>query len=240
MHWMEQRPSWLVREASHNRQWTITPAQSDDFVSLTLTHWSKKGTVVNTKVAHCRSIAEAHIFAAALDNAGHPAGTKVDDLLTGNGFKEAPDFSYDVQCQVMDTVRNYLPDSYRSMNYQRRWFSSEDLSVFITTSRLSVFPFYCITMRDDGMAQPDTLLVEPRLHRIAPSPYYGPNCATADPVIPTFTIACMAILNKRLELNGSYSTRLDEGQQHGLVDMFAAGYNWPETEPEPLMLGMSR
>ncbi|SMQ85920.1 hypothetical protein SAMN06295905_3215 [Devosia lucknowensis] len=240
-HWLEKRQGWLVRDASHNRRWTITPPGADDFVCLTLTHWTADGVAVDTAVAHCMSVAEAQIFAAALDNAGHPAGTKMDELLSGKGFREAPSFSRDVERQVMDSIRCYLPNVHRDMHFERRWFGSDNLSVFITTSRLSVFPFYCLTMRDDGMAQPDTILVEPRLSRMAQSDYYGQNAATRDPVIPTFTVACLAILSKRLELNGSYAAPLEDGQQYGLIDQFAAGYRWPEPEPEPepLMLGMA-
>jgi hypothetical protein len=243
---LDKRNGWLVREASHNRRWTITPSHSDDFVDLTLTHWGPDGVAIDTKAAHCMSVAEAQVFAAAPDNAGHPAGTKVDELLVGNGFREAPRFSYDVGRRIMDSVRDYLPDERRDMHSERRWFCSSDMSVFITTSRLGVFPFYCLTMDGDGMAQPDTLLVEPRLYRMKPSAYWGKNAATADPVIPTFTVACLAVLRKRLELNGSFSAALRDGQQDGLVDLFAAGHRWPEavpgpapaSEPEPLMLGM--
>jgi len=240
--WSETRQGWLGRDASHGRRWTITSAQSDGFVDLTLTRWTSRHVPVDTTVAHCMSVAEAQVFAAALDNAGHPAGTKTDDLLIDSGFKEAPHFSYEVERRVMDSVRGYSPDVSRNMHYGRRWFGSEDLSVFITTSRLSVFPFYCMTIDENGMAKPDTLLVEPRLLRAAASPYIGQNEETADPVIPTFAVACLAVLNKRHELNGSFAASLDEGQQHGLVDLFAAGYDWPEPEVEAdtLLLGMGR
>lgn len=240
-HWLEKRQGWLVREASHDRQWTITPSASDHYVGLTLTHWTSEGVAVDRAVAQCMSVAEAQIFAAALDYAGHPVGTKFDELLVGKGFKEAPSFSRDVERQVMDGVRSNSPDGHRYMHHDRRWFGSEDLSVFITTSRMSVFPFYCMTLREDRMAQPDTLLVEPRIFRMAPAAYYGGNAGTADPIIPTFTVACLAILSKRLELNGSYAARLEDGQQYGLIDQFAAGYRWPEPEPEPepFMLGMA-
>lgn len=240
MHWLEKRNGWLVREGSHNRQWTITPSYLDDRVGLNLTHWTSDGAAVETRVAQCMSAAEAQIFAAALDNAGHPVGTKIYELLIGKGFKEAPHFSRDVEREVMEAVRDNSPDGKRYMHHDRRWFGSVDLSVFITTSRLSVFPFYCLTLREDRMAQPDTLLIEPRLFRMAPSAYYGRNGATADPIIPTFTVACLAIMQERFRLSGSYAAKLEDGQQHALAALFAAGYQWPEPEPEPepLMLGM--
>ncbi|WP_375599069.1 hypothetical protein [Devosia sp. Naph2] len=241
MHWLAKRPGWLVREASHGRQWKISPLHSSGRVDLTLTHWTSDGFAVETKVAQCMTAAEAQMFAAALDNAGHPVGTKIDDLLIGKGFQEAPQFSRDVQRQVMEAVCNNSPDGHRYMHHDRRWFGSEDLSVFITTTGTGVFPFYCMIMSDGKMALPDMLMIEPRLFRLAPSAF-ARNAGTADPVIPTFTVASIAILYERLELNGSYAARLEDGQQHVLVELFAAGYNWPEeeTEPEPLMLGMGR
>lgn len=241
MHWLETRRSgWLVREASHARQWTITSPHSQERVDLNLTHWASKDDPIKIKVAQCMSVAEAQIFAAALDNARHPVGTKIDELLIGKGFQEAPLFSRDVQLNVMESLRNNSPDGHRYLHHDRRWFGSEDLSVFITTTRLGVFPFYCMTMRDDGMVQPDTLLVGSTLCRMKPSAFHGQDAITVDPIIPTFTVACLAILNKRLELNGSYATRLEDGQQHDLAALFAAGYRWPQPdpEPEPLMLGM--
>ncbi|KKB08812.1 hypothetical protein [Devosia chinhatensis] len=94
-------------------------------------------------------------------------------------------------------------------------------------------------MRDDRFAQPDTLLIKPRPFQMAPSANYGRNGSTADPIIPTFTVACLAIMQERLKLNGSYAAKLVDGQQHAFAARFAAGYQWPEPEPEaePLMLG---
>jgi len=242
MHWLTKRHGWLIREASHGRRWKISPPYSSGRVDLTLTHWTSEGFDVETRIAQCMTAAEAQIFAAALDNAGHPVGTKIDELLIGKGFQEAPQFSSDVQRQVMEAVCENSPDGHRYMHHNRRWFGSEDLSVFITTTRTGVFPFYCMIMRDNQMAEPDTLLVEPRLFRLAQPAFYGRNAGASDPIIPTFTVACLAILNERFELNGSYAARLEDGQQHDLVELFAAGYNWPEeeAEAEPLMLGMSR
>lgn len=241
MGWLEKGRGRLVREGSHGRQWAIIHPYGQERVDRKLTHWTSAGDPVETRVAQCRTAAEAQIFAAALDNAGHPAGTKIDELLIGKGFQEAPLFSRRVETEVMESVRSNSPDGRRYMHHNRRWFGSQDLSVFITTTRSVVFPFYCITMRDDQIAQPDTLLIEPRLFRMAPSAFYNRNAATADPIIPTFTVACLAIMQKRLELNGSYAAKLEDGQQYELTALLATGYRWPETEPdsEPLMIGMS-
>lgn len=109
--------------------------------------------------------------------------------------------------------------------------------MFITASRLSVFPFYCVTMHEDEIARPDTLLVEPRLFRTTASPYNEHHTEAADPVIPKFTVACLAVLSKRLEMNGTFAASLQEGQQNALVDLLAAGYDWTrstrEIEPPP-------
>lgn len=40
----------------------------------------------------------------------------------------------------------------------------------------------------------DLLIIEARWSRMAPSTYYGRNGAIADPIIPTFAVACLAII----------------------------------------------
>ncbi|KKB08811.1 hypothetical protein [Devosia chinhatensis] len=104
MHWLEKRNGWVVREGSHNRRWTITSSYFEDRVGLNLTHWTSDGIAVETRIAQCMSAAEAQIFATALDSAGHPAGTKINELLISKGFKEAPHFSRDVEREVMEAV----------------------------------------------------------------------------------------------------------------------------------------
>lgn len=229
MQWEKIRNGHVARDASHGRRWMIAPQYTPGGVMLKL-QWQGMGTTVDADIADCASFAEAKVFAAALENAEHPAGLKVDQFLVDAGFHEAPAFSRSVSEELMDKVRADSSHGHRYMHHDRRWFASQDRSVFITSTRLGVFPIYCFTVDSERMAKTDSLLIESRVF----------TAKTATPVIPTFTAAYLEIVKLRVELNGSHLAELANGQEHELVERFDAAYAWPVPmpEPQPHMIGM--
>ncbi|CAN7452763.1 hypothetical protein [Devosia sp. LjRoot3] len=183
-------------------------------------------------IADCGSVAKAEIFATALDNAGHPVGTNVGQLLLDQGFQGSMDFPQEVARELMDKVCEGHPGSTFHTRYSRRWFATKYLSLLLTLTRTGMFPLYCFALAKDWIVRPDSLLIDSRLWK---------NGAFA-PVVPTFSVAYLEIMKLRIKENGSRLPRLLDGQQHALIDLLAAGYRWPDAEPEaePLMLGMGR
>jgi hypothetical protein len=228
MHWEEMWNGRHVAEGSADRRWLIEPS-ANGRATIAMEHKTSFG-VVNTKVADCASLAEAQIFATAMDNAGHPIGTRVEDLLLDHGFEEAPTFSMRIAELVMESVSEMHSDVRPHFHHERRWFASEDRLSFATTSRLSVFPFHSFVVTADQQVCPDNLLIEPRVA----------HGRAAAPIIPTFAIAHLEILQTRAEMNGSALTPLQVGQQDDLAAEFAAGYRWhgPRRERGQGLIGM--
>lgn len=104
MPWQQNRHGQFVRESmSDDRVWFITQQDTRGRATLTSSRPVSRGRA-ETNVADCGSVAEAEVFAAALDNAGHPVGTDVGQLLLDRGFQESMNFPQDAARELMDKV----------------------------------------------------------------------------------------------------------------------------------------
>lgn len=215
---------------SHNgHHWRISTQHGNGRVLLKLAGQDWRGPTY-TDIADCASIAEAEIFATAMDMAEHPTGMKVGHFLAGLGMQEAPSFSRDLADELMQKVRTDAELGDRYWSHARNWFASTDMSTIIASTQRGPIPICSFVVDADRMAKLDTILIEPRISR----------GVGATPVIPTFAAAYLEIMNARVQLNGSHLYELADGQQDQLVERFAAGYVWPEpmSAPEQYLIGM--